>query len=212
MKHANLILLIAALCSLVSSQSLNAQGWQQLTSGLPSFSHLSAVDTSVCWVAGGRMLVMRTTNANNFSEVTNPVPANYFITAIYARSASLAWVTNTSQIYKTTDGGANWTKVYEYTGPRAEFAFFDDIYFWDDLTGIAINDQVLADPNTLLVVRTTDGGSSWTTITSGLPIGNGLYGINNAQLVSRFTSSLNKSARQKFSMQAEIRQFAATTY
>jgi len=183
MKYSTLSFILLPLLLLIfSSAELEGQGWQQLTSGLPSFGFLSAVDTSVCWVAGGRMLVMRTTNANNFSEVTYPLDPTHWITAIYARSASLAWVTSTSQIYKTTDGGANWTKLYEYTGPGAEFAFFDDIYFWDDLTGIAISDQVLANPNTLLVVRTTDGGSSWATITSGLPVGNGLYGICAAQL------------------------------
>lgn len=181
MKTTARVFIWAVFYTLLSLQGLWAQDWQQLTVGLPAFQSLSAIDTSVCWVAGNRMLVMRTTNANNFTEVTNGLPAANYL-AISARSSSLAWVTNSSQIYKTTDGGANWAKVYEYTGPGSQFVFFDDIYFWDDLTGIAISDQVLANPNSLLVVRTSDGGSSWTTISSGLPVGNGLYGIVGTQL------------------------------
>lgn len=174
--------IIAALLLSTLQQLLFAQGWQQQTNGLPLFWSISAVDTNTCWVAGDRMLVMRTTNGGSNWTVTDNglVPAHYG--ALHARSANLAWVANTNQIFKTTNGGANWSKVYEYSGPGAQFCFFNDIYFWDDLTGIIVSDQVLANPNTMLVLRTTDGGSTWNVITSGLPSGTGLYGLAGSSL------------------------------
>ncbi len=166
------ILLVAGV--LIVAANLHSQGWVQQTSGLPNFWSISVVDTNTCWVAGDRMLVMRTTNGGS-TWVANGdnglVGGNY--SAIYARSASLAWIANTNQIYKTTNGGTSWSKIYEYTGPGAQYCFFDDIYFWDDLTGIIVSDQVLANPSTMLVLRTTDGGSTWNIITSGLPSGTG---------------------------------------
>ncbi|MGA3246244.1 MAG: FlgD immunoglobulin-like domain containing protein [Bacteroidota bacterium] len=178
-----ILFLVAALLLAVFLQQSFAQGWQQQSNGLPVLWSISAVDTNTCWVAGDRMLVMRTTNGgtNWIANSDNGlVAANYG--ALYARSANLAWVANTNQIYKTTNGGTNWSKIYEYTGPGAQYCFFDDIFFWDDLTGIIVSDQVLANPNTMMVLRTTDGGSTWNTITSGLPSGNALYGLAGSSL------------------------------
>jgi photosystem II stability/assembly factor-like uncharacterized protein len=177
MKHHQTFFLSVALILASFAGSLHAQGWQQQTTGLPIFWAISAVDTNTCWVAGDRMLVMRTTNggSNWIANGDNGLlPGNYPV--LFARSANLAWVANTYQIFKTTNGGTNWSKVYEYTGPGAQYCFFDEMYFWDDQTGIIVSDQVLANPNIMLVLRTTDGGSTWNPITSGLPSGTGLYG------------------------------------
>lgn len=170
------ILLIAVLCCCLSSQGLHAQGWQQLTSGLPSLWSVSAIDTSVCYVVGDRMEVAKSINGSSFtflSDNSGLLPENYV--ANYARSASLVWVCNPKQIFKTTNGGSNWSKVFEFTGTGAQNVFFDGIYFWDDSVGVAISDQILANPNTMFIVRTTDGGSTWNQVSTGLPSGNGLF-------------------------------------
>lgn len=205
--------IVVTLLIVVNSYS---QGWQQQITGLPNFWSISAVDTSTCWVAGDRALVMRTTNGGS-NWVANGdnglVGGNY--SAIYARSANLAWVANTKQIFKTTNGGANWSKVYEYTGPGEQYCFFDDIYFWDDLTGIIVSDQVLANPNTMLVLRTTDGGSTWNTITSSLPSGNALYGLAGSSLdvvgnhcwYSVLSGTASDTTTQRFLMHSRDRGF-----
>jgi len=158
-----------------------AQGWQHITGGLPAFESISAVDSNICWVAGDRMLVMKSTNGSSFAEFSSGlIPDNYL--CISARSANLAWTASASKIFKTTNGGTNWQQSYEYAGAGSQYVFWDDLYFWDDSTGIAISDQVLANPNALFIVRTTNGGATWSTISAGLPTGNSLYGINGKML------------------------------
>lgn len=55
----------------------------------------------------------------------------------------------TGAVFKTTDGGANWQKIYGHNG-RSIYG----IHFTDDTTGYACGDQ-------LLLLKTTNGGLTW---------------------------------------------------
>jgi photosystem II stability/assembly factor-like uncharacterized protein len=63
-----------------------------------------------------------------------------------------------SRIYKTPDGGKGWVEQFRNADPKA---FYDDIAFWNRTTGVAIGDPV---DGRFTVIRTTDGGRTWTPI------------------------------------------------
>lgn len=156
------------LLALLISAPMGAQGWQQLRGGLPAFIAISAVDTGTCWFGGDRAFVVRVVNGTTIQWKDAGIEPGE-VSAIFARSASLAWVgTADGKIYKTTDGGSTWTKQFQHSAGAA--AFFNGLHFWDDNIGVAIGDPIsypnLAPP---LIMRTTNGGTTWTEITSGVP-------------------------------------------
>ncbi len=170
------VLVLAGLNLLPSSMA--AQGWQQLWHGLPSFYAVSAVDSNVCWVAGDRTLIVRTTNGGRSWYWSENGLAGDTYTAVFARSAALAWTGSVSgKIYCTIDSGKTWTLQYTYPGPGA--TDFDAIYFWDDQNGIAMGDPPLYPASSrFFIARTTNGGALWTQDTTGVPVVTNQYGFN----------------------------------
>jgi photosystem II stability/assembly factor-like uncharacterized protein len=62
---------------------------------------------------------------------------------------------NSSRIYKTTDGGAQWKLLFTNPDPKG---FFDALAFWDANHGIVVGDPV---DGHFVVLTTADGGSHW---------------------------------------------------
>jgi photosystem II stability/assembly factor-like uncharacterized protein len=116
------------------------------------------INENTGWI-GGDMGVMKTTDGGaNWSFQTGPEG----ITKLYFVDANTGWavgggdgVTPTyGDIYKTTNGGAQWTK----TSKTTEWARFYGVQFVDANYGWAY-----AEVNGLLV-GTTDGGATWNTL------------------------------------------------
>jgi len=171
-------ILFLLLC-LGSLNGAGAQGWQQYGYGgaLPSFYGMSAVNDSVCWFSGDLMLtilVQLHSNGNSYVWSQNGLEPGQF-TAIAGRSSTLAYTASgNGKLFKTTDGGNNWTKQFT----QANGAFIDGMYFWTDSVGIAFGDPV-AYPGTgpFTLIRTTDGGTTWNDISSTLPSVTAEYGV-----------------------------------
>ena len=70
-----------------------------------------------------------------------------------------------SRIYRTTDGGATWTKTFQN---RSDKAFFNCIDFYPGgRTGLGVSDPV---NGKFRIIRTTDRGRSWSVVKrSGMP-------------------------------------------
>ena len=66
---------------------------------------------------------------------------------IYMYNSQMGFMTRTGQLFKTTNGGFNWTFLPGIDG-------FSDMFFVDTLTGWKSSDSVK---------KTTDGGLTWTT-------------------------------------------------
>jgi photosystem II stability/assembly factor-like uncharacterized protein len=89
---------------------------------------------------------------------------------VQAFSASVAYLMSIGtsgdptdfRIYKTVDGGANWTIEFENQNPNA---FYDGMAFWTPLRGIAHSDSV---NGVFPDLRTTDG-MSWQDISNNMP-------------------------------------------
>lgn len=83
---------------------------------------------------------------------------------IYFVNANVGWYVNgTGKIYKTTDGGATWTKQLDKPG-----TYFRCIAFIDEQHGFAGNIGTEYYPNvtdTTPLYETRDGGTTWTAVT-----------------------------------------------
>jgi photosystem II stability/assembly factor-like uncharacterized protein len=153
--------------------------WGPQTSGTASLLYsIKAVNGLVAWAAGAAGTVRRTTDGGVTWGNGNPNPGVITgdIYNIEAIDANNAWVTTTpgaTFIYKTTNGGTNWTQVYTIAG-----GFINAIKMVNATNGIATGD-VLA--GVWLILGTTNGGTNWSVLSS--PTGTG-DGRNNCLQVS----------------------------
>jgi len=145
--------------------------WSNQTSGTTSLLYsVKTVNSLVGWAAGAAGTVRRTTDGGATWTNGNPNPGviNGDIYNIEALDANTAWCTTSPSatfIYKTTNGGTNWTQVYTVAG-----GFINAIKMYSPTNGIATGD-VLA--GVWLILGTTDGGSTWTVLSSPTATGDG---------------------------------------
>ncbi len=137
--------------------------WQALDSGVKAgFRGMSVVDENTVWLSGTDGTVMRTIDGGKtFNNVSIVQIDKYDFRDVHAFDRDTAVVLNAGSpgaIYRTENGGTTWTRVYNDT--RAEI-FFDAMDFWDDKHGIAFGDAIAG---RLVIIRTTDGGKSWSEI------------------------------------------------
>jgi photosystem II stability/assembly factor-like uncharacterized protein len=131
-----------------------------------SFRGLSIADNKIAWLSGSQGWVGRSSDGGNswqFNQVKGFENSDF--RALYAFDDQHAIIANAgtpAHILITSDGGANWKSVYNNPHPDA---FFDGIDFWDSKNGIIYGDPI---DGKMLMLRTADGGLSWTEI-SGAP-------------------------------------------
>jgi photosystem II stability/assembly factor-like uncharacterized protein len=107
---------------------------------------LGVVDSNVVWVSGTGGTVAGAEKLD-FRDVC----------AVDAGTAYLLSIGkgDESRIYKTTDGGKNWSLEYAEQNPNA---FLDCMAFWDATNGIVVGDPLDGKPELL---TTSDGGAHW---------------------------------------------------
>ncbi len=141
-------------------------GWLQLTQltlagyQFPSVQYLD----TVAWIAGYKTaaprlpLAYRSIKGGDWAKITLPGGDRGLFTAW---DANLAVYANFSgKMFRTTNGGTAWDSVYYY---GAGAGWFDGVRFLNKDTVLAYGD---ADASGLLVIRSTDGGATWTRITN----------------------------------------------
>ncbi len=136
-----------------------------------SFRALSVVDDRVAWVAGSNGQVGRTVDGGTtwqFNQVRGFEKMDF--RSLYAFDQSRAIIANAgspASILITHNAGTSWEVVY--TNAHAD-AFFDGIDFWNEREGLIYGDPI---DNRMLLLRTADGGLSWSAVASPPGLENG---------------------------------------
>jgi len=147
-----------------------------------SLFSVRAVNRAVAWASGGNgsgtePVVLRTTDGGGVwgSVTSNLPPVDLY--CIEAFDADRAWVgTGGGQIYATTNGGQSWS-AQPYPGSQS--GFIDGLRFFDAQVGYALGDPP-SGSSQFVLLRTTDGGSTWNHFASE-PVGTtGEAGWNNS--------------------------------
>ena len=144
--------------------------WIRQAAGLSKYAtRVEFIDADRGWAACGDGTVGRTTDAGGYwdqiftpwydSELYGVSFVNQYdgwVVAGYADSMLIGQ----GRIFKSTDGGINWDSVYQVS----DYKDFFDVHFFNLLDGIVVGgDENDYSP---IIMRTTDGGQNWGTITA----------------------------------------------
>ena len=161
--------------------------WQlQITvSGTPPLTSVSTASRDVTWIIDyTQKYVYRTTNGGkNWYKTAALITTDQPVT-IEALNSTTAYIGTESKVaknaglYRTVDGGQNWQLVYLPTGNSNKF--WNWIHFFDANNGIALCDQGTNPEEHFLIVKTTNGGETWTPITNQPASSGSEYGMVNA--------------------------------
>ncbi len=183
-------ILLSVVAILALSMAVNAQ-WIEEATGFSTASRgircVYAVNSQVVWAtaydgsgaAAPCQDVTVTTNGGTlWTPHTIAGATNLDIANVVAVDANKAWAalyppaTNTAGqgIYKTTDGGATWTR--QASAAFGASSFVDVVYFWDQNLGYCMGDPINGE---FEIYTTDDGGTTWT-IVPGANIPNALSG------------------------------------
>ena len=138
-----------------------------LTSGVnTSIRGLSVVSDQVAWVSGSNGYVGKTTNGGREWQWIKPHGYEKLdfrdIEAFDDQKAVIINAGFPAHVLLTADGGKSWQQTYIN---KDSLAFLDGMDFWDANNGIIFGDPI---KNRLMVLRTFDGGRSWTDISANL--------------------------------------------
>jgi photosystem II stability/assembly factor-like uncharacterized protein len=130
---------------------------------------VSPVNSQIVWAAGtGGTYVVTTDGGNHWRAGVVPGTENLQFRDVYGVSDKVAYLMSVGnhktgfRIYKTVDGGANWTLQFEN---ELNSAFYDCFAFWTPKRGITHSDSV---NGVFPDIRTTDG-MTWQSIAANMP-------------------------------------------
>ncbi|MBM3967364.1 MAG: oxidoreductase [Planctomycetes bacterium] len=146
------------------------QQWELMTTGSQSsLRAICALDSTRAWVSGSQGTLLRTVDSGRswsrleIPELAEASQGKLELRSLHAWSDQEAIVATAGQpcaIYKTTDGGHSWDRVYSNSNPAA---FVDSMRFFDSQNGFVIGDPI---DGRWMLLHTGDGGNSWQELSS----------------------------------------------
>ena len=138
---------------------------------------ISTVDANIVWSTARdgsgngtypRFVAVTTNGGANWTAKAVPALSNALLSDIYGINGQTAFVVTApasgsgtaNGLWKTTNGGTNWTKI---DGIFGNSSFGNIVHFLNAQTGFVIGDPV---NNKYEMYKTTDGGNTWTTLTT----------------------------------------------
>ncbi len=120
---------------------------------------LSVTGNEDWWFGGSKGWLCHTADAGKSWITAQPAGDSVDFRSVYAfngREAVAATAGKNPAIWRTQDGGKQWSLVYQPTNSRA---FFNGIDFWDDSSGVLFGDP--EDHGRPILLFTQDAGRSW---------------------------------------------------
>jgi photosystem II stability/assembly factor-like uncharacterized protein len=157
MKRLNTVFLLLFISQISFTQ------WTEQNSGVTAhLRSVSAIDNYNVWISG-QSVVLSTTNGglNWILLPSNGILCPTDLTNIFALNSSIAFVISNDsyppshKVYRTTDGGYNWTVVLSFPD-----RFIDAIWMINQNQGILVGDPPQFGGEYILM-KTSDGGVSW---------------------------------------------------
>ena len=128
---------------------------------------LDVVDENVIWASGGNQTVARTVDGGKTWQVKQLSIADKLefrdVEGFSGDSAVLLSAGTPGLVLETANGGKDWTTRYRNDDKAI---FFDAFSFWNRKSGIAFSDPL---NKKLKLIKTADGGKSWTALDSFAP-------------------------------------------
>lgn len=162
---------IGSASSPTADASVPASPWRAQTSPVTvELRGLAVVSTKVAWASGAKGTVLRTVDGETWKvlPVAGAEALDFRDIQAWDANAAIAMSIGpgaASNVYKTTDGGKSWRKVFANAEPTG---FWDAITFWDRKNGALFGDPVRG---RFQVYLTSDGGESWKAVAdAGLPV------------------------------------------
>jgi len=130
------------------------------TGNTSNIRSLSVTGNKDWWVGGSKGWLCHTTDAGQSWISAQPAGDSVDFRSVYAFNDLEAIAATSGKqpaIWRTKDGGQQWSIVYRPSNPQA---FFDGIDFWNDSRGVLFGDP--EDNGRLLLLFTQDAGRTWT--------------------------------------------------
>lgn len=157
--------------------------WTEVNSGVTSPLYCASnINGLIAWVCGGNGVVLKTSNTGyNWQSVGGSgIPSNATLINIFGLSDQIAltsgFVGNNTFMYRTSNGGANWTPVF--TQPNG---YINAVWMFSNLNGIMVGDPV---NSRWTIFKTSNGGINWDSTGLFLPAQGSESGQNNSLWVS----------------------------
>ena len=131
--------------------------------GYDDFFAIQMLDANTGYACGEDGLLAKTTNGTDWTALTSPVSTDYNLNDLYFFDTNTGFVIGgkygESKLFKTADGGANWTEISLSITQEA-----NSITFVSETVGYLVADNAA-------VMKTTDGGANWTAQSVSIPSG-----------------------------------------